>query len=404
MKSLVLGIVVALFLCASATAGWYDAGGGYAYWLGSDGRNDGYIYQKVSSSYGHAEYRNLGDYHQFFPQQLPPGQAPQAAPQAAPQQGPQQQSQQSQQPSAENYGVEQNWRSKLLTIAAAKDEHRQYLQAIESLGLKGVYGVDSPSGSMSAYSAQFGGAYNGVRDLPLQQSNTVYGSTDPTYNALADPFRSFDIGASLNQLSSLATQVETGSARVRGDFAQTLQQSTESYRLIRETESRIAGLNEQMRIYSEAIKANGSQVYRKDVESSGGGVVPFQGPAAPQGPPQSGPGAPRTPSGEGPPAEGPGAAAATAPTAERLVSIVGSKCLRCHGGADTREGQKLRMGEGRIVKFDGVNQKLAAAIGEKVAANEMPPGGKLSSAEKAVFAHFFASSAMSANQGVKARP
>lgn len=398
MARLLLALVLTVCACAVAEAGWHPAGGDFFYWLTLSGQSDGYLYKARRDHYGSVvEYQNLGDYKQFVQQpvivqsQVPVPQAPQSPQPAL-------QTQQYQQQSA-GYGEagystgaqSPGWRAKLLEIAQARDEQRQYMEAISALGIKGVYGVDSPAGTVSNYSAQFGGAYQGVKDLPVQQGNSIYGSLDPSYNALADPFRAFDVGAALNQLGSLASQVEVGSSRVRSDFAQTLTQTTESYRLIRETEARIAGLNEQMRIYAEAIKANSSHVQRTDAEAGQESMrLPMRDGSSPGQPPPPFDGAtvPRRAgiplrNDTGPEPGGP------ADHAGKLVSLIGGKCLRCHGGADTKPGQKVRLGEGKIVNISSVGAKLAERIWSAVSSGDMPPGGGLPAEEKAVFGMFF---------------
>lgn len=364
MKTKLLAFVVAALVPGLALAGWHAAGQGYFYWLTPSGQSDGNIYKLVTDSYGQSAYHNLGSYANFVGQQPQQPAAP-AQPSAA--------YSQSYSQSASYEEGESGWRTKLLSLAAKQLEHKQYLEAIRALGVSGVYGVDSPAaagGGMALYSSKYGGS--GVYgDLPLQQGNTVYGSLDPTYNGLADPFRNFDVGAHINMLGSLATQVETGSARVRSDLAGTIQQTTESYRLIRETESRIAGMNETLRLFAEALKANESKTLQIIKGADG---VPTLRVIEPPG---------------GPPPAAPDGGAGGAGDFGRLNSLIAARCVDCHGGGKTSSDQKLLLGKGRTPDLSRLTETQAKKIWKRVSDGSMPPGGGLSKEEMAEFDAWF---------------
>jgi len=370
-----LALIILFCVSAPVRAEWVLVGDGQYLWRDALGKFDGVLYG-WSYSYGKAysyPVRNLSadELSQF-------NQQPQAQ-------------QQSQQQYQYNQEPDVGWRTQLLKLAATQQEQRQYLAAIDALGLRGGYGVESASGTnvSQIMAGQYGMKNPGIfiGDLPLQQGNTVYGYENNSYNQLADPFRNFDIGSTISSLIQLSGQVEQGSTRVRSDTAQTIQQSLESYRLIRETESRIQGTAEIIRLLTESWQANKAQTFRIETGSDGRPkiqVVP-EGGGPPSGPP-----------GGGPPGGPPNGAPLGAPKAgggdeySALVSIINKRCLQCHGGDKTSETSgKLIFGKGGTVNLQSLNETQAAKVGKRVAEGSMPPGGALPEDEQAIFKAFF---------------
>lgn len=333
-KALLLAVILFSVLCGGATADWARTSGGWL-WLNTDGASDGWLYrQTYTRGTGWVTRRTSRVY-------------------AGRQQNNYQQSNYQQ----SNYNS--SWRTKLLSLAAKQAEHKQYLEAISALGLSGGYGAQSPYGSQYGQSMNAYGV--NISDLPLQQGNTIYGNQQPTFNSYSDPFRAFDLGVIMNRLAKMPEEMSAGSERVAGSVAATTRDIADTYRLTRETELRAQIIREVMpQLLSEVnkmMRANAS--LRIQAQKHGG-----QGAAAAAG-------------------------AKANPEVEafsKLVTVVSTSCMECHGGSKTGGGsEKLILGQGGTFKPESVSNEKWALILKRVKAGEMPPGGDLPEADRKLF-------------------
>lgn len=369
MLRLNLFLVIALTAvpCFAGGGQWVSHGQGW-YWVNAQGHTDGVIYGGSWSGQGWV-YDPIG--------QLAPPVVQQ------PQQQPQQQ-QPNYQPQG-GYQQDDFW-AEVLRQAGRQKEYEQRSAIIEKLGIRGIYGTESPNGQMDLRSmfAQRGGSggYGSNVELPVQQGNTVYGSYDPTYNTFAEPARIPDFNVAYQTLAGLAQQQQSGSSRLASEVTTALQTHVEAARLVSETQIRaqtIVQLRQMMDARDAALLQQFNEILKANRRESIQVIPPDGGGGPPSGPP-SGP-----PGGGPPPAGDEGGAAALY---ESLSTAMTTNCLPCHGGGQTvaTTSGKLRMGTGTRLDVSRLSNEQWAAIFGRVQAGTMPPGGKLSSEHMSHFA------------------
>ncbi len=282
-----------------------------------------------------------------------------------------------------------NWRSLLLQQAAKQQEQNEVLKALQILGFSNAgYGT---SGFAQNHGSLLSNHYGVSQNLfgygsglgPLQQlGDTVYGNYN-SYNAVADPYRRFDIGATLNSLTQLAEQVEAGSIQVRSDTAKTLRQAIDSYRSMEESKIRMQGAVQLMREIRALLESNNSVTIRATRKNGKVEIERMDGGKPPQEQPNGG-----SPSDRPPPTGGAGTDDALKKVGQ-LVTNMRNNCLRCHGGPATIDGQKLILGDENGLRLADISERQEEKIADRVGNGTMPPGGGLPQAERDLYEEFF---------------
>ena len=393
----------------SATGRWVPRGNNQYLWLDTSGRTDGQLYNWYSGHYGQYYSKVV---RSLTPQEVQQINGPVEGAQQAQQQ--EQQAAQYQQQQVQNvYGEgrgapEVGWRVRGLAMLSQAQEQQHFESFLDRIvpsknsqsyaqpDNQG-YNVQSPYNagqSQSVNASQYGGYGSGVNvmlgQLPQQQGNTTYGSLDPTFNTFADPLRTFDYGATLNQLIQMSAQYQAGGSRLNSELLQTVRAMSEHARILKEVETHWQGKMGVMRLLRD-IEPRPSTTQTVQIRTDSGGQSTyevFNGNGQPNG---SGPGGPPpgVPGQNGDINGGPGGAppGQQSLTAEdqRFLGIVSKKCLSCHG-ADKPAGN-LRLGRGTLVDFSGLDERQAGEVFKRVEAGTMPPpsNGALPEDEKALF-------------------
>jgi hypothetical protein len=242
------------------------------------------------------------------------------------------------------------WREQLLAIAAERDEHRQYLEAVNALGLGGGRGAVDLYGQISTYGHPF-----------AAQGATQYGQV-----SLQGAYPDVDLKVLFNQASKLAENAQGLAGQATGDFAGLVSQEglqrAEVARIIARGQAAaqvLAAMQDQQgSVTSTEFLLRQKPSGDWQVGPQTGGALQGQAPQEILGQPSQAP--------------------------AQIDALVAAKCAKCHTGPNAKSG--LQLAAWSALSSETQRNVLSRILSDDAEVRmPPPPADGLTVAEKLVF-------------------